>query len=111
MVVVPLQAGTEEMTVKTTSGGENSNQWIRYAAAGTLAASGALFVTGFRKAGLAAAVSGVALAMLDQQDEVRKWWNAVPGFLEDIQTLLSKAQDAVEDVTEQSQKLRQAIGS
>ncbi|MGB6696090.1 MAG: hypothetical protein WBE56_18020, partial [Terracidiphilus sp.] len=73
--------------------------------AGTLAASGALLVTGYRRAGLIAAASGVALAMLDQQDVVRAWWNMLPGFLEEMHTTLGKAQTAVEDLSTQGQKL------
>ena len=41
----------------------------------TLAASGALLVTGYRRAGLIAAASGVALAMLDERDG-RTWWKS-----------------------------------
>ncbi len=84
--------------------------WIRYAAAGTLAASGALLVTGKRRAGLVTAVTGTVLAMLDQQEVVSAWWNALPGYLEEIQGLLGRAQTAVEDLSAQGQKLRRVLG-
>ena len=45
------------------------------------------------------AVSGAALAMLDQQDAVRHWWNRLPGFLEEMQGMLGKPQAAVEDLS------------
>ena len=44
--------------------------WVQMAAAGTLAASGALLIAGKRRAGLVTAMTGTALVMLDQQDVV-----------------------------------------
>ncbi len=84
--------------------------WIRYAAAGTLAASGALLVTGKRRAGLVTAITGAVLAMLDQQEVVSAWWNALPGYLEEIQGLLGRTQTAVEDLSAQGLKLRRVLG-
>ncbi len=83
--------------------------WVRIAAATTLAASGALLVTGRRRAGLAMAVTGAALAMLDQKEIVGKWWNALPGQLDEMQGVLGRAQAAVEDLTVQSEKLRRVL--
>jgi hypothetical protein len=83
--------------------------WTRIAAAGTLAASGALLIAGKRRAGLATAVTGAALAMLDQQEIVSKWWNALPGHLDQIQGMLGRAQAAVEDLTVQGEKLRRIL--
>lgn len=83
--------------------------WVLLAAAGTLAASGALLVAGKRRAGLATAVTGAALAMLDQKEIVGKWWNALPGHLDEIQGMLGRAQAAVEDLTVQGEKLRRVL--
>ena len=84
--------------------------WVRMAAAGTLAASGALLIAGKRRAGLLTAVTGAALAMLDQQEVVSQWWNALPAYLEEMQGMLGRAQAAVEDLTVQGEKLRQVLG-
>lgn len=110
MVVVPLSRGVNESGGAPSAAGANSTKWIRFAAAGTLAASGALLLTGHRRAGLVTAVSGTALAMLDQQETVRTWWDMLPGFLDEIQGMLSRAQLAVEDLSTQSQRLRGALG-
>ncbi|MGA2206938.1 MAG: hypothetical protein ABSG10_09415 [Terracidiphilus sp.] len=110
MVVLPLSQGVNESGGAPPNEGAQCANWIRFAAAGTLAASGALLITGNRRAGLVAAASGVALAMLDQQDTVCAWWDALPGFLEELQGLLSRTQAAVEDLSTQSQKLRRALG-
>lgn len=109
MVIVPLSKGTNEQGGAMPGDKANSSTWVRYAAAGTLAASGALLITGNRRAGLVTAVSGLALAAIDQQETLCKWWDALPGFLEELQGLLSKTQTAVEDLSVQSQKLRHAM--
>jgi len=110
MAVVPLSQGVDESGGAPPNESANCTNWICFAAAGTLAASGALLITGNRRAGLVAAAAGAALAMLDQQETVCAWWDALPGFLEELQGLLNRAQTAVEDLTAQSQKLRQALG-
>jgi len=110
MVVVPLAKPANELSEAPVTRRANDVNWLRYAAAGTLAASGALLITGNRRAGLVAAASGVALAMLDEQEVVSAWWNMLPGFLEELQTSLGHAQVAVQDLSTQGQKLRQVFG-
>jgi hypothetical protein len=106
MVVVPLTKPVENSNEAPLTQCANDTNWIRYAAAGTLAASGALLITGNRRAGLVAAASGVVLAMIDQQETVSAWWNMLPGFLEELHATLGRAQVAVEDISTQGQKLR-----
>ena len=110
MVVVPLSKTGQGSGDATLSSGANSTPWARYAAACTLAASGVLLVTGKRRAGLVTAVAGSVLAMLDQQEVVTAWWNAIPGYLDEIQGLLGRTQTAVEDLSAQGQKLRRVLG-
>ena len=86
-----------------------STDWIRFAAAGTLATSGVLLVTGKQRAGLLTALSGAVLVMLDQHEAVSAWWNALPGYLEEVQGMLARAQSAVEDLSEQGAKLREVL--
>jgi len=110
MVVVPLSKSAENPNEAPLRRSSGDVHWLRYAAAGTLTASGALLITGYRRAGLLAAASGVALAMLDQGEVVREWWNMLPGFLDELQTSLGHAQTAVQDLSVQGQKLREVIG-
>jgi hypothetical protein len=109
MVVVPLSKGPSESIEAQRAKKDKSVEWLQYAAAGTLAASGALMVSGHRKAGLITAVSGTALVMIDQQDAVREWWNKLPGFLQELNELLGRAQDAMQDLSTQGERLRSAL--
>lgn len=109
MVVVPLSKSASNEGGSCAKG-TNSRHWVGMVAAGTLAASGVLLVAGKRRAGLVTAVSGAALAMLDQPEAVSKWWNALPAYLEEMQGILGRAQTAVEDLTVQGQKLRRVLG-
>lgn len=110
MVVVPLTTEMKDSGGAPLAPAEDSSNWIRIAAASTLAASGALLVTGHRRAGLLAAVTGAALALIDQQDAVCAWWDALPGYLEEVDEVLNRAQTTVEDLSAQGQKLRRVFG-
>lgn len=79
---------------------------LRCAAAGTLAAGGVLLLSGCRRAGLLTGMAGTALAMIDQQETMRAWWNALPGYLDEAQSFLNRVQGAVDEVTAQQRKVR-----
>jgi hypothetical protein len=110
MVVVPLSTGVNESSEAQRAKTDKNADWIRFAAAGALAASGVLMVSGKRKAGLVTALSGTALVMIDQQDAVREWWNKLPGFLQELHEMLGRAQDSVEDLSTQGKRLRSVLG-
>ena len=109
MVVVPLTKSVSNAGESCASEAK-SMSWVRIAAAGTLAASGVLLVAGKRRAGLVTAVAGAALVMLDQQEVVSQWWNALPAYLEEMQGMLGRAQAAVDDLSVQGEKLRRVLG-
>jgi hypothetical protein len=111
MVIVPLSKPADEEGGSMAQDEHNdvTGQMLRYAAAGSLVAGGALFLSGCRRSGLLAAVVGTALAMIDQQEAVRVWWNALPVYLDEAQSLLGRVQGAVDDVTAQQEKLRQVF--
>lgn len=85
---------------------DTSGRVLRYAAAGTLVTSSALLLSGCRRTGLLAAMVGTALAMIDQQETVRVWWNTLPVYLDEAQSFLNRVQTAVDDVTAQQRKVR-----
>ncbi len=110
MVVVPLAATGNESEAR----GEgvctaSSTCWVRVTAAGALAASGVLLMAGKRRAGLVAAVAGTVLTVLDQQETVRTWWNRVPGYLEEVQSILTRVQGAVDELSAQGERLRNIL--
>ena len=113
MVVVPLS--------KPAGGPGNSSEdaarvpligpgeWLRFAAATTLVAGSVLLLNGKKKAGLITAAAGTAVAMIDQQETMRTWWDALPGYIDATQRLLGRAQSAMEDLAVQREKLRKVL--
>ncbi len=80
--------------------------WVRLAVGGTLLTGAILLLTGKRRAGLVATAAATALTLLDEQETVREWWNALPRYLDDAQRLLNQAQHTVDDLVEKRDKLR-----
>jgi hypothetical protein len=119
MVVVPLskssdEAGTSGLGPSAARERERAVDadqinWVRVAAAGTLALSGVLLMSGRKRAGLVSAVTGTALAMLDQQESLKAWWETLPVYLDDVQLMLSRAQGAVDNLSVQREKLHNII--
>jgi hypothetical protein len=88
----------------------DSIDWIRIAAASSLIAGGLLYIAGQRRAGIAAAATGTALAMIDQQDALRAWWQQLPGYVDQVQHMLDDVQTLVEDITGKRERLREVLG-
>jgi len=105
MVVVPLSMAEHEFDFDPDPPPARPVHWVRIASAATLIASGALLLSGRRKAGLVAAATGTTLALLDQQDALKKWWLVLPGYIGDVQRLLGQAQTAVDEFSVQREKL------
>jgi hypothetical protein len=109
MVVVPLSKPVNESQAAPRPCGSKNMDWVTLAAAGTLAASGVLLVSGKRRAGLVTAAAGTALTMLDQQEAVSKWWNALPEYLAEAQNMLNRVQTALDDISAQRERLHQLL--
>ena len=107
MVVVPLAGMETELDHQRLNAGKiDTRYWVRVAAAGSLAASGVLLMAGKRRAGLAVAAAGTALVVMDQQETVRHWWNRMPGYLDEVQSILTRVQGAVDELSVQGERLR-----
>ena len=87
----------------------SSLPWARIAAAGSLIASGGLLLSGKRKAGLVAATTGASLALLDQQEVVREWWDSLPAHIGQVQKVLGQVQETLDDVVVQREKLAKLL--
>jgi hypothetical protein len=107
MVVVPLaSSGNESTTTPAADRKCDSRVWVRVAAAGSLATAGVLLMAGKHRAGLAMAAAGTTLTVLDQQETVRAWWIRVPGYLAEVQSILTRVQAAVDELSVQGERLR-----
>ena len=82
---------------------------IGLSAAGALLTGAALLLAGRKRSGAVAAVSGATLALLDQQDTVRAWWRALPETIDDVQKVLGKVQDAVNEVAVRRERLERIL--
>jgi hypothetical protein len=109
MVVVPLPQPENEITPMPRARKARPINWVRMAAGGSLVASGLLLLNGRPRAGLAAAMSGTALTMLDQQELLNAWWNAIPGYIDELQGMLSQVQNTVEALSAQREQLHRIL--
>ena len=109
MAVVPMTQPEKEIRIDRRGRSAEDVSWTRMAAAGSLVAGGILLATGNRKAGLLTAAAGTALALLDQQETVRAWWNALPGYIDDVQSVLGKVEQSVAEVENQRARLQKAF--
>jgi hypothetical protein len=109
MVIVPLSKDANDSETAPRSLEAETMNWVGIAAAGTLVAGGVLLLSGQHRAGLVAAASGTALALLDQQETLRSWWNVLPGYLDDIQRLLGQVQGTMEELATQREKRRRVL--
>jgi len=101
MVVVPLTQPEKQSKIQRISSAVEGTNWARAAAGGSLLAGGLLL--------LVAAASGTALAMLDQQETVKAWWNALPGYIDTVQQLLGQVEQTVAEVAAQRERMHRIL--
>jgi len=106
MVVAPLPSPSNNPQIEPAYPQVESNYWVRVAAGGTLLAGALLLLNGKRRAGLLAAASGTALALLDQQEILHSWWKVLPILIDDAALTLNRVENVVEDLSHQRDKLR-----
>jgi hypothetical protein len=104
MVVVPLSKSNNFDTEPDAYGCESRNI-ASYLAAGILMAGGVLLLTGRRRAGMVAASTGTALALLDQKETLRAWWNRVPGYLDQAERMLNQVQETLQDIAVNQERI------
>lgn len=83
----------------------SSPEWVRYGAAGSLLAGAILLLTRKRRAGLLMSAAGAALAMVEERDLVKEWWDALPGYLNTTQRVLDQAQQTIDDIAAKRDKV------
>ncbi len=117
MVVLPVssaprntQADPDAPQGGNPASDDSSLNWLRATSAITLVASGALLLSGKSRLGLVAAATGTSLAMIDQQDTMKKWWAMLPGYITQVQGILEQVEGAVDQFGQQREKLGQILG-
>lgn len=83
--------------------------WTRVLAAGSLLTGAILLATGRRKAALAAAFAGAAVAALEKPELIKELWENTPKYLRAGQDFLLRAEDVAEDLKAKGEKLRSML--
>lgn len=88
----------------------SSPDWVRFGAAGSLLVGSILLLTGKRRAGLLMSAAGAALAMVEEKELVKEWWDALPGYLNKTQRVLDQAQETIDDIAAKRDKVMSILG-
>jgi ABC-type transporter Mla subunit MlaD len=107
MVAVPISRPFPASTPSAVP--EAQDDMMHWVTAGALVAGGVLLATGNRKAGLAVAAAGTALALLDEQEAIKGWWERLPGYLTQAQDFLDKVEHYLGEASAQGQRLQSMI--
>jgi len=100
----------EKRTARITQMPRTANvNWVEVAACGSLIAGGLLLLSRQKRAGLVMAASGTALAMLEHEETLRRWWEALPGYVDRALQMFEQVQDVVDSVAEKSESLRRVL--
>jgi hypothetical protein len=108
-MALPFPKSVKDPECARRRGEAGRESWAGYAAAGTLVAGGILLLAGKRRAGMVAAASGTALALLDERETLQAWWEALPVYLENLQQILGQVQSTVDELSVQREKLRRVL--
>jgi hypothetical protein len=78
---------------------------LRVGAGITLLVGSLLLLRGKRRAGLVVTATGAALAMLEEQELVSEWWNALPAYLDGAQRILDNVNNTLEGLIEKRNQI------
>jgi hypothetical protein len=95
-MIRPISKAEKGLQAETICGADGVTNWMEIAAGGALLAGGLLMLAGHRRSGTVAAASGVALTLIDQQEMVKSWWHQLPGYLDNIENMIDRAQETLE---------------
>ena len=84
--------------------------WAKVAACVSLVGGGLLLLTGHKRAGLVMAASGTAIAVMDHGETLKRWWEALPGYVDRAQSMFEQVRDVMEGVAEKGESLRRVLG-
>jgi hypothetical protein len=110
MMTVPIPRTGQTTQLRSLSSGAPATlpkqDWTHFIAAGTVVAGGALMAFGHKRAGLAVAAAGTALALLEEPEVLDRWWKSLPAYLAEAQGFLDKIEGYMEDVSVQGHRIQ-----
>jgi len=109
MVIVPLSEPPYESAHAPGAAECEGTNWVGFTAGTTLAVAGILLLSGNRRAGMVVAAAGTTLAVLDQQEALRSWWDTLPRYIDQVQGVLGQVQDTVNEIAVKREALRRAL--
>jgi hypothetical protein len=109
MAVVPLSKPVNETPAQLELVENDHMNWVAFTAGGSLVTAGLLLLAGKQKAGMVVAATGTALALLDQQETLHTWWDELPTYIDQVQKVLGKVQDTVNEVAVKREALRRVL--
>ena len=80
--------------------------WVGIGAGSAFLAGALLLLSGRKKAGIAVTAGAMTLTLLDQQATLKEWWNTLPKYLDDAESVLDKALKTIENLGSKRDKLR-----
>jgi hypothetical protein len=83
--------------------------WVTVAAGSALVIGGLLFLSEKRRAGLALAAAGSALAVIGEEETLRKWWAQFPVVVDQVQSLVSQVQSKVSEFAAKRDSLHEVL--
>ena len=105
-VMILRRKGEAQMTSSEES---KPVDWVNVAAGSALVVGGLLFLSEKRRAGMAVAAAGSALAVLGQQETVRSWWTQFPTVIDQVQEIVGKIQHKMSELAARRDALDDAI--
>jgi hypothetical protein len=109
MGTVAIRKRRNESLEETNNPPGSSGDWVKFAAGGALIAGGFLLLKNQRRAGMVVGAAGTALAIVDQQDAVREFWNQMPAYIARVQHLIGQVQNKVDEFSARRESLHRAI--
>jgi hypothetical protein len=110
MPAVPISSTSGSIQLRPSAPALTKQEdWTHLLAAGTVIAGGALMVAGHKRAGMAVAVAGTAIALFEEQDAVKGWWKNLPGYLNDAQHFLDKIEGYLTEASVQGQRIQSIL--
>ncbi|MGB8259343.1 MAG: hypothetical protein WCE75_03285 [Terracidiphilus sp.] len=105
MVVVPLPNPANDSPQDYGPCQPEAVGWVEFTAASALIAGGVMMLLGQKRAGMVAAAAGTAMALADQQGTLKKWWDSLPHYIDEVQEVLNKVQSEVDNVAAKRETL------